>query len=202
VHTSQQHKRKQVLVDRDFQINFFLSRWFLAILISSMIIALGTLFAYVFKLAPNRVQGSFSNSLPLMLLAVAVVLIFFLVRWGIRISHRVAGPMINIRRQIKKVGEGDLTTRIHLRQGDSLSVICDTLNQVIESIEGNVRADRDIVNNLVSDIKELEIQFEKDGTDAERSASAIKSLARIRTELDRITSEFQLSSEKAEAASD
>ena len=55
--------------------------------------------------------------LPVIIVCVAVTLTVTLI-FGIVMSHRMAGPLFRIRREMKEMGEGDLSGKIRLRKKD------------------------------------------------------------------------------------
>jgi HAMP domain-containing protein len=50
-------------------------------------------------------------------------------------SHRIFGPTIALRRHIKKLKNGDYSSRAHLRAGDELHDLADELNELAETLE-------------------------------------------------------------------
>lgn len=67
------------------------------------------------------------------LLAVGVTFLSVLV--GIRLSHRIYGPVVAIKRHIGALTEGDYKVRLTLRKHDDLLEIRDSLNQLAEALE-------------------------------------------------------------------
>ncbi len=65
-------------------------------------------------------------------LVAIVVSVFF--------PHSIAGPLYRIERDLKeKIGEGDLTIRFHLRNGDDLKELADNLNEVLEKTGSKIK---------------------------------------------------------------
>jgi len=79
-----------------------------------------------------------------MALAVGAVLIVqvVLIAWlGLLASHKVAGPIYQIRRSMAKVASGDMTVRIRLREGDKLTEVADTFNEMMETVSARIGSD-------------------------------------------------------------
>lgn len=55
--------------------------------------------------------------------------------WGIRLSHRIYGPLIPIQRHIEKLKAGEYSARMQLRKTDELTEIRDALNDLAETLE-------------------------------------------------------------------
>ena len=66
-----------------------------------------------------------------------VVLIFtgFNFWYGMRLSHRIVGPMIQILRVLESASKGEYKSRIKLRSHDYLHEIGDELNVLLEKLE-------------------------------------------------------------------
>jgi methyl-accepting chemotaxis protein len=54
---------------------------------------------------------------------------------GMRLSHRIVGPMIQIQRVLEKAIKNDFQPRIQLRANDHLYEIGDQLNLLLEKLE-------------------------------------------------------------------
>lgn len=67
-----------------------------------------------------------------------IILIFtgFNFWYGVRLSHRIAGPMIQIQRVLDQALKGEYGNRIQLRSNDYLHEISDELNRLLEKLEG------------------------------------------------------------------
>lgn len=66
-----------------------------------------------------------------------VILIFtgFNFWYGMRLSHRIVGPMIQILRVLESATKGEFKSRIQLRSNDYLHEISDELNLLLEKLE-------------------------------------------------------------------
>ncbi len=71
-------------------------------------------------------------------LIVQVVLIAWL---GLLASHKVAGPIYQIRKSMARVASGDMTVRIHLRDGDKLTEVADAFNEMMETVSARIGSD-------------------------------------------------------------
>jgi methyl-accepting chemotaxis protein len=56
---------------------------------------------------------------------------------SILVSHKIAGPVYRLEETTKLIASGDLTHRIHLRQGDELRDLQDAFNKMSESSPEN-----------------------------------------------------------------
>lgn len=88
-------------------------------------------------------------------LGVALALIIVVGYVNLRMTHRVAGPLYRIRRDVHQVRDGDLTLRIALRRGDELQDLAQALNEMLEVLQRaalDAKAARRRLSALVADL--------------------------------------------------
>jgi len=71
-------------------------------------------------------------------LVFAVILLF-----SVFISHRIAGPVYRLEKEMKKIADGDYLRRIKLRSNDELQEIAEGINSVLEHFAGS-KKDTDV----------------------------------------------------------
>ena len=64
---------------------------------------------------------------------------------GIWLSHKIAGPLVQIRRAVNEVSRGNLEVEVQLRGGDLLNAPAQDLNRMIATIRRLVYRDHDYV---------------------------------------------------------
>lgn len=71
-----------------------------------------------------------------MILLIGVPPLFLiLVMWGIALSHRFAGPIERLQKELKKIAvHKHYKARIHLRKNDDLKPVADAINELLDSI--------------------------------------------------------------------
>ncbi|MBN2367273.1 MAG: hypothetical protein JXL67_13975 [Calditrichaeota bacterium] len=57
--------------------------------------------------------------------------------YGMRLSHRIVGPMIQIQRILERAMKNEYKSRIKLRSNDYLHEIGDSLNMLLEKLDDN-----------------------------------------------------------------
>ena len=72
-----------------------------------------------------------------MILLIGVPPLFLvLVLWGIVLSHRFAGPIERLQKELKKIAHSrDYRARIRVRKGDDIKPVADAVNELLDSIE-------------------------------------------------------------------
>ena len=78
--------------------------------------------------AMERVNVILLISLPLIFI---IMLLFSIV-----ISHRIAGPVYRLEKEMKEIAGGDYSRRIKLRSNDELQEIADGINSILEHFAG------------------------------------------------------------------
>ncbi len=137
--TPQFQKRRQYLVDRDYQLRF-VTRIFtivLAIAVLSSLLSSALLWLNTYRVNPESsiylIASLAAVAITLLIeLLVAIPIVLYV---GIRQSHRVVGPMSRLKHTLEAIGRGDFSQRITLRQGDVLEDLATAINQMAESLQ-------------------------------------------------------------------
>ena len=128
-------KKRIYLVDRQFQLRYVRA----AVLIAAAS-SLLTLFTVLWPLYQFRIIR-FPDFLPapfLVAILVAALFNFLMITGaGILLTHRVAGPIFNIVRQLNRMEEGDPFTEVRVRKDDELQYLVRNLNGFIAKAAAN-----------------------------------------------------------------
>lgn len=68
-----------------------------------------------------------------------LLLVPFAVASAILLSHRVAGPLVRIKRSLERIAEGDFDFVLNLRKTDELQYIAEVINKIVRNLGGRVR---------------------------------------------------------------
>ena len=72
----------------------------------------------------------------LILLAGVPPLFLILILWGIVLSHRFAGPLERLEKELRRIMENcDYGCRVRLRKSDDIRPIADEINKILEHLE-------------------------------------------------------------------
>ncbi|MFA7677427.1 MAG: methyl-accepting chemotaxis protein [Candidatus Omnitrophota bacterium] len=138
----QKYKRRQYFIDRSFQTKFIL-RFCLVVIASALIIGGLVLFlsrnstTVAIENTEVVVKGTADFILPVvvsttlmvtLLSAIAVSLITLVT------SHKIAGPLFRLKREIDFLKEGDLRRNFNIRSKDQLQNLSKSLNQMCEAL--------------------------------------------------------------------
>jgi nitrogen fixation/metabolism regulation signal transduction histidine kinase len=78
-----------------------------------------------------------------LLLGALVVLVVALWLAGIVVTHRVAGPIYKMKRQLRALEKGSLEVPMPLRKGDELKEFFDAFNDTVKALRARQQADLD-----------------------------------------------------------
>ncbi len=176
----QRYKRRNYFIKKEFQAKFILK--FCLILLGGIVLSTGLLLAF----SRDTLTTSFDHSrlvventglallpsiiytnlitLGLITLAAIVVTLFA--------SHKIAGPMFRIEKELKSIGAGKLDRQISFRQNDQAVEIAESLNEMTKKLHEKVlglrseteqileSAGDDPPGEIISRLKELLKKFD------------------------------------------
>ena len=73
------------------------------------------------------------------------------------ISHRLAGPLYRFEKELREIGEGDLTRDIRLRKEDQIRDMADSLNKMSAQLREKIFAIQNEVEQLIESASEQNI---------------------------------------------
>ena len=123
---------------------------YLSLLLISMVIPLvfagGCLYYLIFTIMaeqlgiPEYIAYNLSpviDKINTMLLIGVPPLFLILILWGIVLSHKFAGPLERLEKELKRILEhGDYKSRVHLRKNDDIKPLADEINRILDRLEG------------------------------------------------------------------
>lgn len=161
--------RREYYVYRDIQLKYIRLTLLLMVLVCLIMLYTiqetwwGILAKKLSAVSPlENVTGfySFFNS-PLIL--TLLIMIPVIVVATMYLSHRVAGPVFRIERDLAEISQGDLTRRIVLRKNDDLKKLASEINKFISQLDNHL-------SNIKADFSKLQtslIQAKQEGVRAE-----------------------------------
>lgn len=123
-----------------------------------------------------------AQKLPLIQLVVFVFVVVFVT---VYLSHRVAGPLINLEKSLTRVADGDLTTRVQLRPRDELKNIRDSFNRMMTSLHSHASEDR-------IRVKEVRALLDQLVSSSDMTASQVAEINRALSLLGGLSGNFKL----------
>jgi nitrogen fixation/metabolism regulation signal transduction histidine kinase len=180
--SSRLYHRKHYLVDKKFQLSFIM-RFCSIVILASLVIG-----ALIFYLSRNSTTVAIENTrvfvkptsdfiLPQLVITVIVVSVVFssiLFVMAMLATHRIAGPLYRLRKEIDSVRGGDLTNAFIIRDKDQLKGLAKSLGDmgiVLREKHAELKAKTDLVKSFLKE-KNYCVSFE----DKERFLALLKDI--------------------------
>lgn len=136
-------RRKKIFANARAQLKY------LVLLVISMAVPLlfsiGCLYYLIFSIMAEQLgipESIAINLLPVLkkintILAIGLPPLFLLlIWWGTILSHRFAGPLERLEKELHKITHsGDYSHRIRLRKHDDIRLIADAINKLLDSLQ-------------------------------------------------------------------
>ncbi len=178
------NRRRNYYIKKKFQRDFILK--FCALVILGAIIS----GAIVYYVSGTTVTTTFENSrltirstadyiLPVLVLSSAVVIAvigFATIVVTLFTSHRIAGPLYRMEKDIGEIAEGNLGINFRLRTNDELKALAVSMDVMVHELKGKVEA-------LKSGVSQLDELIDRSG--AGKSAEVKDKLKEIESVLDK-----------------
>jgi methyl-accepting chemotaxis protein len=108
-------KRKRYMINAKLQLGLFL-KWIIVPLV-----------------AFSAVLYYFDGNVYILILAIMIIL---LISWRMLIlSHRLAGPIYRLERDLEDIAKGNFSIRIKFRKKDELKSIAEGINRILDEME-------------------------------------------------------------------
>jgi methyl-accepting chemotaxis protein len=140
-----ENHRKSIVVNKKVQYQGAVVTVAVVILAINFFVIAGSLYPLETGIAIN-----FSTRQYAYLGLLEILLIGFGWRRSLVASHKLAGPVYAITREVKKLADGDLTGRVNLRPGDAFQEETSQINAGIE----NLRVQIDVFKTMVAELQE------------------------------------------------
>ncbi len=178
-------RRRQYIIDQKFQWRF-VRRLIIPLVLGVVIITLVDYY-FIWSFFTSPTPARYENMEFISLKIVGYLLFYELcifipivVIIGLIISHRVAGPLFQIERILRSIGDGDLSRRIILREKDELKNLAMCINEMTTGLSNKI-------SELEDDIKFLE---EKLSFLENEAGKELPNINKIRDDLKALYSSF------------
>ena len=127
------NRRKQIVINSKFQHQY-------AIMIVAMTVFLTNVVILVQSLLPSEQPLEISSTTAWTIGVIELTLIIGAWYGSLKSTHKIAGPVYVITRQLKSVGDGDLFARISLRERDMFQAEAAMINASLDQLQAKVEA--------------------------------------------------------------
>ena len=174
--------RRRYFISKEFQLKYvglILALMFLTAVVCSYAIYYTMMVHLGGKLANVYPQGkliAIVNTINLRIIFSLLLISPIVVIIGIFLSHRIAGPIFRMERDLRNIAVGDLTVNIVLRQKDELKTVASGINELTRSFKTTVSAQKDRLNRASAYLKALKSISKSGAQDPAAIADAITRL--------------------------
>ena len=138
--------KKIFLVDRDFQLRYAKIAVYVGIL-TSVLTAFVILYPlYIFEIL--RVPKFLPLPILLAMAAVVFINVSGLAFVVVLMTHRVAGPMYSLFREIRRIGSGSFRVQLKSREKDEFSYVLRNFGEMAQSLCSKTEADIVAINDV------------------------------------------------------
>lgn len=150
------YQRRNYFIKKEFQTKFIIK--FCVLLLLGVIISTILLFAFSQDTLTSSFQHSqlvikqtglailpsivYTNLITFALISIATIIVTLFV------SHKIAGPLLRLEKELKIIGNGDLTGQVKLRKLDQITDLADCLNNTAASLRVKVAEIRTEVEEI------------------------------------------------------
>ena len=135
------NRRKTIVINKRFQYQY-------SLLVVALAVILVNGFLIVRLIAPGEDALALSTGAAALLGAVELILIGSIWYVCLRASHRIAGPVYVFNREIGKIGAGDLTASIRLRDRDMFRDEAQQMNDSLATLRAKIASAQALARQL------------------------------------------------------
>ena len=133
-------KRRKILIDPHFQWRY--TRAVLIPVVLAILLVVLAQYFYIWSEFKYSLTSQYHQDLKMTTFELSAyvtiitlcLVIPFIIFLGIRFSHRISGPIFSIKRNLDKIGKGELTIRIKLRKKDELKDLAECINIMTQDL--------------------------------------------------------------------
>lgn len=135
------NRRHSIVINKPFQYQY-------SILVVALTVITVNLFVIIKMFYPSDQPLVMDMTSTLGLAAIEALLIAGVWYGGLKASHKIAGPIYVFAREVAKLGEGDFTANIDLRQKDMLRDTAADMNNSFAALRAKIVTLKDISRQL------------------------------------------------------
>lgn len=142
------HQRKNYFIDKSFQIKFIIKFCIivtLASLATGAILIMLSLGSTTVAIENTKVVVKSTTDFILPLIAQTLVIVIIFSALSVTIltlltSHKIAGPLYRLRKEVEKLGDGNLNVNFNVRARDQLKNFSSALTAMAYSLRGKIES--------------------------------------------------------------
>ncbi len=160
--------RKKYLIDKKFQLNFSM----LLLVIAAINVFFFSMLFYFYNQHLNFLYQNIAGiyALPeemaelgfgVLIKTIIFGIVFetiFIILLGIFFSHRIAGPVFNLRRRVKEIMDGKIPTHVKLRKDDMLQDFANDMDALVKKLREDTEEDIEILTKALETTTDTELK--------------------------------------------
>lgn len=187
------HARRQYLINKEVQFSY---SWLLILCVGSVILVFGLSLWYINKVhldlfhqivgedaLPRAYITSVQNQFLIGIPATIVIVSLLLFALGIYASHRVAGPMYRVTKNMSLIGEENRIDTIQIRKKDQLRELADAFNHMVHALKDRMYQEMRLIDQVRAKIAQLHTGLKGDSVDINKLSEQVKEIDRLAVEL-------------------
>lgn len=129
------YKRRQYIINKGFQMAYVGKILLIELIaVASTALLVSYMFLFVFDDDSLVSRGPWGQGIFYSTIVMAIMLMIILIYLGVLISHRIAGPMYRFQRTFEEVMQGNLKSRVYLRDKDEMKPLATAFNAMLDVI--------------------------------------------------------------------
>lgn len=187
------HARQKYLINKKLQMSY---SWVLIMVGGLLILTFGSSLWYINKIHLDlfhkivgedalpksyisSIQNQFLIGIPIALVAISCLLLVL----GIYISHRIAGPLYRITKNLNLIGIENQIDTIQIRKRDQLKEMADAFNHMVHALKDRMYQDMRLIDHVRSKISQLHSSLKGESLDIKKLSEQVREIDRLATEL-------------------
>lgn len=189
--TTTRFQRRTVIVKKSLQYKYIFIIFF-SVVLSALIVGTDVYYTmYRYVVQDNPALEPLLERVNSMIMVKMVLYLGIIFLMSLFVSHRFAGPIYRFEKSAQIVSTGDLTHRVSLRTGDDLLELQEEFNNMVASLQSQVKKERSLVQHLASRMEQMMKDLpEEPGKDGLRPVR--EGLKALKAELEHLTSRFKV----------
>lgn len=164
-----QNRRRNYYIKKEFQAKFIMKFCGLVILgaaISGAVIYFmsSSTVTTVFENSRLTIKSTSEYILPSVLISSAIMIMLIglaTIAVTLFTSHKIAGPLYSIEKDIEELASGNLNIRFNLRGNDEIKALAEKLDNLTNSLKSKVKDIKDASLSLEEDVKDAPPELKK-----------------------------------------
>lgn len=187
------HARRQYLINKELQFSY---SWLLILCVGLVILVFGLSLWYINKVYLDlfrhimgedvlpkahidSIQSQFLIGIPVTTIVVSLLLFAL----GIYASHRMAGPIYRITKNMNLIGAENHIDTIQIRKKDQLRELADAFNHMVHALKDRMYQDIRLIDHVRMKIAQLHAGLKGESVDIGKLSEQVKEIDRLAVEL-------------------